>query len=150
VVIVHNQVVFFLELDFAPRKSQFVPNIAKMQMVARHFQELTRANNIAGNGQDPLREERENQKGATISTDFPIPKTIGEAVGTSRNKKTLRIKIASEADSYDPHVLTRGSPKKVFPRRPKVPAAGQSDQDVCQLCQVKRSASPGARRAGAK
>lgn len=131
-------------------------NIAKCQVIAGRIQKLTVANKVAGNGRDPRREVRKDHNEATIYTDlfsffarsatFPMPKTIGEAFGTSRNKKILRIKIASEADSYDPHVLTRGSRKKGVSKNSMVPVAVQR---YCNQL-VRRSASPGSRRAFAK
>lgn len=80
---------------------------------------------------------------------FPHAKNNRGGNWNISKQKTLRIKIASEADFYDPHVLTRGSKKRVF-LCPNVPAAEQSYECCCQPCQVKRSASPGPRRASAK
>ena len=41
----------------------------------------------------------------------PMPKTFGEAIETSRNKKNCATKLHPRGDFYDPHLLTRGSPK---------------------------------------
>jgi len=42
----------------------------------------------------------------------PMPKTFGEAIETSRNKKkNCATKLHLRGDFYDPHLLTRGSPK---------------------------------------
>jgi len=87
---------------------------------------------------------------AIISSGFPMPKTIGEAVGTSRNKKKH---CASKLHLRPTLTIPTHSHAAVKNKRcfsvPTVPAAEQSYQAGCQLGQVQRSASPGIRRASA-
>ena len=113
-------------------KSTLFRNIAQKRMVAWHRQQEV--------------EKRSRDDNTLNLSGFPHAKTIGEAIGTSRNKKHCASKLHRRevGDSYDPHVLTRGSKKKVF-LRPKVPVAVQR---YCnQLC-LRSSVQPNLVRGG--
>jgi len=95
-------------------------------MVARCFQELTVADNFAGNGRHPEGKARADHKEAKISMDSPMPKTIGEAIGTISKQKHCASKLHLRPTLTIPTCSHAAVLKKCFrdvPRSPQLDRA---------------------------
>jgi hypothetical protein len=90
---------------YCAKKSLLFRNIVHKHKWSPNASESTETDIISTNA---VRQAILRLKSLQIS---PMPKTFGESIETSRNKKNCATKLHLRGDFYDPHLLTRGSPK---------------------------------------